>query len=96
MRWPNPISRPSPAFTLLMKAGTLSSDPMPCSMRSTASFAPPCSGPYSAAAAAATDEYGSVFELPTLRIAKVEQFCSWSTWRMNRMSSARSSTGWGV
>ena len=64
-------------------------------MRSTASLAPPCSGPYSAAVAAAVAEYGSTCELPTPRMAVEEQFCSWSACRMNRMSSARSSVGFG-
>jgi len=30
----------------------------------------------------------------TTRIAVVPQFCSWSAWRMNRTSIARSSVGW--
>ena len=54
----------------------LPTDPISRSMRSTCSFAPPCSGPYSAAAAAAAAEYGSTWELPTTRMALVEQFCS--------------------
>ena len=95
-RWPNPIRRPSPAFTFLMKPGTLSTEPMAASMRSTASLAPPCSGPYSAAVAPASAANGSACELPMPRIALVLQFCSWSAWSMNRMSSARSSTGSGV
>src|ERR671919_438316 len=61
----------------------------------TASLAPPWSGPYSAATPAATAEYGSTWEDPTARTALVEQFCSWSAWRMNRTSSARSSRGSG-
>ncbi len=44
---------------------------------------------------AATAEYGSTCEEPTARTALVEQFCSWSAWRMKRMSSARSSRGSG-
>ena len=62
-------------------------------MRITASLAPPCSGPYSAAIAAAVAEYGSGCEEPTARIALVEQFCSWSAWRMKSTSSARSISG---
>ena len=45
------------------------------------------------AAAAAVAEYGSAWAAPMVRIAVVEQFCSWSAWRMNKMSSARASTG---
>jgi hypothetical protein len=44
---------------------------------------------------AAIAEYGSTCVEPTLRTALVEAFCSWSAWRMNRMSSARSSRGSG-
>ena len=76
-----------------MKAGTLALLPISRSMVSTASLAPPCSGPYSAAEAPASAEYGSTSELPMARIALVPQFCSWSACRMNRMSRARSSTG---
>src|ERR1051326_5561026 len=79
-----------------MNSGTFLIEPISASIRSTASFAPPCSGPYSAAAAAATAEYGSTCELPTARIAFVEQFCSWSAWRMKSTSSARSTAGFGV
>ena len=32
----------------------------------------------------------------TPRIAEVEQFCSWSAWRMKSTSSAFSMTGFGV
>jgi len=73
----------------------LALEPISRSMRSTCSLAPPCSGPYSAAAAAAMQEYGSAWDDPTLRIALVEQFCSWSAWRMKSTSSAFSSTGCG-
>jgi hypothetical protein len=59
-----------------MKSGTLLTDPISFSMRSTASFAPPCNGPYSAAAAPASAEYGSTWELPMLRMTDVLQFCS--------------------
>ena len=72
-----------------------STEPISRSILSTCSFAPPCSGPYSAATAAAAAEYGSTCELPTARIAFVEQFCSWSACRMNRTSSACSRTGSG-
>ena len=44
---------------------------------------------------AATAEYGSTPEEPTVRTELVEQFCSWSACRMKRMSSARSSRGSG-
>ena len=59
-----------------MNAGTFLIVPISSSMRSTASFAPPCSGPHSAAAAPAIAEYGSTCELPMSRIAVVLQFCS--------------------
>src|SRR5438477_439032 len=97
-RWPNPMSRlfASPDFTFLMKSGTLDTDPISFSIRSTASFAPPCSGPYSAAEAPASAEYGSTCELPMLRIAFVPQFCSWSACRMNSTSSACSRTRLGL
>ena len=45
-------------------------------IRNTASFAPPCSGPNSAAMPAATAENGSTPDDPTARTALVEQFCS--------------------
>ena len=41
----------------------------------------------------AADEYGSAWLEPITRIAVVPQFCSWSAWRMNSTSMARSSTG---
>ena len=76
-----------------MNAGTFSIEPISVSMRTTCSLAPPCSGPYSADAAPAAAEYGSAWLEPTTRIAVVPQFCSWSAWRMNSTSIARSSTG---
>jgi hypothetical protein len=45
-------------------------------MRRTASFAPPCNGPYNAAAAPASDEYMSVSAEPMARIAFVPAFSS--------------------
>ena len=77
-RWPNPISRPSPCFTFSMKAGMFFLSPISASISSTASLAPPWSGPYSAAIPAETAENGSTCEEPTPRTALVEQFCSWS------------------
>ena len=59
-----------------MKAGTFLIVPISSSIRSTASFAPPWSGPHSAAAAPAMAEYGSTCELPITRMAVVLQFCS--------------------
>ncbi len=41
-------------------------------------------------------EKGSTPEEPTPRTALVEQFCSWSAWRISRISSARCSTGFGL
>ena len=70
--------------------------PISSSIRSTASLAPPCSGPYSAAIPADTAENGSTCEEPTPRTAFVEQFCSWSACRIRSVSSARSSTGFGL
>ena len=66
-------------------------EPIRFSIRSTASLAPPCSGPKSAATPAATAEYGSTWLDPTERTALVEQFCSWSACRMNSTSSALTS-----
>src|SRR5215211_4028380 len=74
-----------------MNAGTFFGSPISSIMRSTASFAPPCSGPYSAAMPAATAENGSTCEEPTERTAFVEQFCSWSACRMNSTSRALTS-----
>ncbi len=37
--------------------------------------------------------YGSAYDEPTARIAFVEQFCSWSAWSRNRISSARARIG---
>ena len=48
--------RPVPALTVAMKSGTFSMLPISVNMRMTASLAPPCRGPYSAAAAAAVAE----------------------------------------
>ena len=76
-----------------MNAGTFFASPISSIIRSTASLAPPCSGPYSAAIPAETAENGSTCDEPTPRTALVEQFCSWSACRMSRTSSARWSTG---
>ncbi len=89
------MRRPSPAFTLSMKAGMFFLSPISSSIRSTASLAPPWSGPYSAAIPAEMALKGSTSEEPTARTALVEQFCSWSAWRISRISSARCSTGLG-
>ena len=83
-------------MTCFTNCGTRLLSPISISILITASFAPPWSGPYSAAAAAAVAEYGSASELPTERIALVLQFCSWSACRMNSTSIARSSTGSGA
>src|ERR1051326_4746523 len=48
------MRRNSPAFTRLMYSGTSLTDPISLSILSTISFAPPCSGPYKAAAAPAS------------------------------------------
>ena len=79
-----------------MNAGMFFLSPISSSIRSTASLAPPCSGPYSAAIPADTAENGSTCEEPTPRTAFVEQFCSWSACRISSVSSARSSTGFGL
>lgn len=65
-------------------------------MRITASFAPPWRGPYRAAAEAAMAEYGSTREEPTCVIVDVEQFISWSAWRMKRISRAFARRGSGL
>ena len=58
------------------------------SMRRTASFAPPCSGPDRAPTPAATEAYILASAEPTSLTVEVEQFCSWSAWRMRSMSRA--------
>ena len=75
-RWPNPISRPRPAFTSSMNRGMFFFSPISSSICSTASLAPPCNGPYNAAIPAETAENGSTWDDPTARTALVEQFCS--------------------
>ena len=79
-----------------MKRGMFFLSPISSSICSTASLAPPCSGPYSAAIPALTAENGSTCDEPTARTALVEQFCSWSAWRISRISSARCSTLLGL
>src|SRR5687768_2071932 len=76
-----------------MKDGTFLTLPISLIMRRTCSFAPPCSGPNRAATPADTAENGSTCDDPTARTALVEQFCSWSACRMNRISSARVKIG---
>ena len=46
------------------------------SIRSTASLAPPCAGPHSAAMPAAMAEYGLVPVEPARRTVEVDAFCS--------------------
>ena len=82
-----------PDFTASTKSGTFSIDPISVSIRITCSLAPPWRGPYRAAHAADAAVYGSACEEPTTRIAVVEQFCSWSAWRMNNTSSALARIG---
>ena len=84
------------AFTASKKAGMLDAEPMRLSMRSTASLAPPCSGPYSAPTAPPTVVYTSTPDDARWRAAAVEQFISCSACRMNMTSSARASRGCGV
>ena len=79
-----------------MNSGTLSFVPICCSIRITASFAPPCSGPDNEPIAPASAEYGSACELAIARIAFVLAFCSWSACRMKSTSIARSMTGFGT
>ncbi len=54
----------------------------PRASRSTAWFAPPWSGPQRAQMPAAIDANRFAFELPTMRTVDVQQFCSWSAWRI--------------
>lgn len=68
--------------------------PMRASMRSTASLAPPCSGPYSAPTAPAMAVYTSTPLDDRWRTAAVEQFISCSACRMNRMSCERGQRRW--
>ncbi len=63
-------------MTRSRNAGTAATEPTRWSMCSTASLAPPCSGPYSAAAAAASAQEGSTRLEPTPRMVAVEQFYS--------------------
>jgi hypothetical protein len=39
------------------------------------------------------DAYRLAWLEPTSRTVEVEQFCSWSAWRMSRMRSARAASG---
>jgi hypothetical protein len=62
-------------------------------MLSTASFAPPCSGPNSAFTPADTEANMFAWLDPTRRTVEVEQFCSWSACRTKSMSSTLACTG---
>src|SRR6218665_67890 len=59
----------------------------------TASLAPPCSGPDSAWIPAEIDAYRLAPVDPTSRTVEVEAFCSWSSCKMSRRSSAFASVG---
>ena len=69
--------------TLVVHPSTLPATPPTPTSSAVTSSPPP----------AATAEKGSTWELPTARTALVEQFCSWSAWRMNSTSSAFTNTG---
>ena len=58
-------------------------------------FAPPCSGPHSAHTPAAAEANIPAWLDATMRTVEVEQFCSWSAWRMKTTSSARTNSGSG-
>jgi len=87
------MSRSSPRLTPARNSGTPVGDWIRRSILMTASLAPPCRGPCSAAMPADTAEYGSTREEPTERTALVEQFCSWSAFRIHSTSTARSTRG---
>ena len=76
-----------------MKAGIFSGVPISPSIFSTASLAPPCAGPQSAAMPAAMQAKGLAPVEPARRTVEVEAFCSWSACRTRMRSIARSSTG---
>src|SRR5271169_6286405 len=76
-----------------MKSGILSTEPMPASIASAASLAPPCAGPHRQAMPAAMQANGLAPEEPAIRTVEVDAFCSWSACRMNILSSASASTG---
>src|SRR3546814_3266090 len=67
--------------------------PISASIFSTASLAPPCAGPHSAATPVAMHAYGLAPVEPTRRTVDVDAFCSWSACRMTSRSSAVAATG---
>src|ERR1700731_746402 len=76
-----------------MKSGILSTEPIPDSIASAASLAPPCAGLHRQAMPAAMQANGLAPEEPAMRTVEVEAFCSWSACRMKILSSAFASTG---
>ena len=64
------------SFTSAMNCGILSGVPISASIFSTASLAPPCAGPQSAAMPAAMQANGFAPVEPASRTVEVEAFCS--------------------
>src|SRR5690606_7144057 len=63
------------------------------SISNTAWFAPPCNGPQSAETPAEIEANNPACDEPTILTVEVEQFCSWSAWRINNLSSALITVG---
>ncbi len=78
-----------------MKSSTRSRDPISSSMRMTASFAPPWSGPFKVAMAEVIAECMSASVAAVTRAANVEAFSSWSACRTRAMSKARTASAVG-
>ena len=76
-----------------MNSATLSFVPISSSIRRTASFAPPCAGPQSAAIPEAIHAYGFAPVEPARRTVEVDAFCSWSACKVKIRSIALASTG---
>src|SRR5690606_16902218 len=94
--WPNPIRRKLSFLSLALFRYFLASPPsffMASSISITAWLAPPCNGPHSALIPAATDEYKLACADPTILTVEVEQFCSWSAWRIRSTFSASATSG---
>ena len=81
------------SLALAINSSILSSWPISSSISSTASLAPPCAGPQSAAIPAAIQENGLAPVEPAKRTVDVEAFCSWSACSRKMRSIARAMAG---
>ena len=92
-RWPKPMILRFSESARSSQGTTLSASPISSKMCSTASFAPPCSGPLSAPIAPTTAEYRSLRVDVTTRAVNVDALKECSAYRIIERLNASTTTG---